>query len=918
MFQQIGFLSFLKILLKRTLKKIWLYLSVKVLILTLGFSCIFSSNVSSQENKLDYLTFEEVVVLLEKQHGKKFFYREEWFQDLKFHKSILDLNFDDAIETITIRAECRSVLIDSSIVFIPSRLTPEIESFSGNKVIQVGNPRELGKNSRATFSGRILDGKTREPLIGAILYDENLHFGTSTDLKGNFSIMLPVGDHNLKVSYVGYEDMYQAIKVYSTGSADIEIFEKSVNIDGVYVYSERPEMNISRTQMSISKLNSKNIKELPVSIGEVDIVKSLTLLPGVQSVGEFGAGFNVRGGSADQNLILVEDVPLFNSSHLFGLTSVINADAINNVTLIKAGTPAKYGERVSSVMDIKMIQAAGDKIKGRAGIGLINSKLFLEVPFLSNKVTLTIGGRTSYSDWLLRKMPDIDLMNSNANFYDLNGLLLYNINSKNKISLFGYQSYDRFVYSSKTAYSYYNVLSSLKWYHVINKNLSFNLIAGISNYSYTLQEKDSIKLFEAYKISSLLSYRMFKGNFLYTPFKNHTVEFGTSVVNYRINPGSLSPFTGSSSVVPTTIPKEKAFELGFFVSDNISISSKLGLEVGLRYSGFLLLGPGTQYVYDENKPLHADNIIDTVVFGNNSVIYKYGGLEPRANMRFMIDESKSFKLSFSRINQYVNLASNTSSMAPTDTWKLSNKFLKPLKSDQIALGYFNNFKNNSIETSIEVFYKRLENVLEYKNGVKVIMNPNLEADLLNANGYNVGLEVYLKKNTGKLGGWVSYTLSRSMRKTNGIWDEEKINNNTYFPSNYDKTHNLIINTNYYISQRWRFAATFTYNTGRPVTLPEYEYYINGYKYIYYSDRNEYRLPDYHRLDVSITLGESLRVKKKWKGSFTFSVINLYGRKNAYSVFYQRNSTSISDNDYNLYKLYIIGRPFPTLTYNISF
>jgi len=900
------------------LKKIWLDFRVKALILTFVFLCTLSLSVTSQDNKSDYVTFEKVVTLLETKHGKRFFYKEEWFHDLKFHVGMVDLNFHEAIEVITSRAECRYVLIDSTIVLIPLSLAPVTESFSGDKVIQVGNPRDLGKSSKATFSGRVLDGKTREPLIGAILYDENLHFGTSTDLNGNFSITLPVGDHNLKISYVGYEDMYQALKIYSTGSADIEIFEKSVNIEGVYVYSERPEMNITRTQMSISKLNSKNIKELPVSIGEVDIVKSLTLLPGVQSVGEFGAGFNVRGGSADQNLILVEDVPLFNSSHLFGLTSAINSDAINNVTLIKAGTPAKYGERVSSVMDIKMSQASGDKLKGRAGIGLINSKLFLEAPLWKNKIGLTIGGRTSYSDWLLRKMPDIDLMNSKANFYDLNGLLQFNINSKNKVSLFGYQSFDRFAYSSNTAYSYKNILSSIKWYHIISRNITFNLVAGISNYSYTLQEKDSIRLFNAYKINSSLSYRMIKGNFLYTPSKSHTIEFGVNVLNYLISPGNLKPLGANSSIIPFKLSNEKAYELGFYVADNITVSTKLGIEVGLRYSNFILLGPGSEFVYEENKPLRIDNIVDTVSFANNSVMQKYGGIEPRVNLRFLIDEFKSFKLSYSRINQYINLASNTSSMAPTDTWKLSNKYLKPLKSDQLALGYFNNFMNNSIETSIEVFYKKLENVLEYKNGVKVVMNPNLEADLLNAKGYNVGLELYVKKNTGKLGGWVSYTLSRSMRKTNGIWDEEQINKNNYFPSNYDKTHNLIINTNYYISQRWRFAATFTYNTGRPVTLPEHEYYINGYKYIYYSDRNEYRLPDYHRLDVSITLGESLRLRKKWKGSFTFSVINLYGRKNAYSVFYQRNSTSISNNDYNLYKLYIIGRPFPTLTYNISF
>lgn len=891
----------------------------KVAIFSLLFFFIFLciNGFSQEKSKTEYCSFEQIIEKLEKKHNVRFFYKSELFQNTNFHESIVELLLDDAIEKIKERTSCQTIIIDNLITLLPPSKYEGIAKSSNSKVLKIGSLSELGKSSKALLTGRIVDGKIGTPLIGAILYDENLKVGTSTDLNGEFRFQLPVGEHKLKISYIGYEDFFQTVQILSSGAVDFEIFERTVNLDGVYVYSDRPEKNITRTQMSIEKINSRGIKELPVSIGEVDVIKSLTLLPGVQSVGEFGTGFNVRGGGADQNLILIEDVPLFNTSHLFGLTSIINSDAVNNVTLIKAGIPAKYGERVSSVMSIKMNQATGDDLSMKAGVGLLNCKVLLDVPLWNNRVGLSIGGRSSYSNWILKKMPDADLMNSKTNFYDINGLLSININTNNKISVFGYNSFDYFDYNTRINYSYSSTIGSAKWYHAISKDLSFNLIVGFSNYNYQVCEKDSSKLFEASKIYSSLEYKMFKGNFLFTPSKMHTIEFGGNAFHYSIHPGKIEPYGDESSIIPLSLNSENALETGLFISDNITINSKFGIDVGLRYSGFMLIGPGREFVYKEGVPRSNENIVDTLTFSKNKIIKTYNGLEPRINFRYTIDESKSIKLSYSRINQYINLVSVTSSITPSDIWKLSNRYLKPLKCDQYSLGYFNNFFGNSLETSVEFFYKKLENALEYKNGVEVVMNPNIESGLINANGYNMGVEVYVKKNTGKLGGWISYTLSRSMRRTNGTWDDEIINDNKYFPSSYDKTHNLVVNTNYYISQRWRFAATFTYNTGRPVTIPEYEYYLNGYKYIYYSDRNEYRLPDYHRLDLSITLGESLRVKKKWKGSFTFSVINVYARKNAYSLYYQRNK-SVSDNSYNLYKLYIIGRPFPTVTYNVVF
>jgi hypothetical protein len=411
-----------------------------------------------------------------------------------------------------------------------------------------------------------------------------------------------------------------------------------------------------------------------------------------------------------------------------------------------------------------------------------------------------------------------------------------------------------------------------------------------------------------------------KWNFSWLPNENHTLDFGINAALYNIQPGKLIGLSDSSMIKPVKMLPEKALESALYITDNITISPKLALDLGVRYSLYAYLGPNKIYTYQPDLPRTRGSVIDSLKYGNNKPICWYSGLEPRLSLRFTISNNSSVKLSYNRIHQYVNLVSNTAVMAPTDVWKLSSPNLKPLTCDHFAVGYFKNFKNNTYETSIELYYKSLTNAIEYKNGADLLLNPYLEADLTNVRGYNYGVELYIKKNTGRLTGWASYTFSRSLQKTNGIFKEDKINDNQLFPSNFDRPNNLILNANYHISKRWRFNGTFTYSTGRPVTLPELKFDYQGYQLLYYSDRNKYRLPDYHRLDVSITLDESLKIKKRWKGSWTFSVINLYGRKNAYSVFYKKEGHLVSNDyrQYDTYMLYIIGRPLPMLTYNFTF
>ncbi len=895
------------------------------LVLLIFIHLSISGNLSAQSNKAVsdsiYITAEELIDQLENKFNLRIYYKNEWFLNKKTTSGVLKESLKDCLARLKNIGGCDYLLVDSSTcIFIPYEvgITRSSTLVSDNYLV-IGKMSEYGKYSTANFSGKISDGKTGNPLFGAIVSIDKNKIGTTTDKNGNFTISLPVGEYEIKMSYVGYEDDYVKIKLVSDGKYNHELFEYSVKLDEVVILADRADHNISRTQMSIIKLDAKTIHQLPVSMGEADIIKSVSLLPGVQSVGEFGAGFLVRGGSADQNLILVEGVPVFNTSHVFGLTSVINSDGINSVTLLKAGIPAKFGERVSSVMDIRL-GIEKDKFMAKGGLGLLNSRLIIESPIIKDKVSLQLGARSSYSNWLLHKMPDPDLMNSSANFYDLSGLLSVNISEKSKLTLFGYYSDDKFNFSGNNRFNYSNTLASVRWNQILSRTFYSTLLAGFSNYNYKVSEYDSIQKAEAYRIESAILYKSIKWNFTWLPNDNHSIDFGISGIHYNISPGKLSPYSSESLINPLTVSQENALEMAIYAGDEIAVSPDFSAEVGVRYSAYRQLGPGVGYQFDDNMPRGPESILDTLVYSKNEIVCKYSGLEPRLAFRYTLSGSSSLKLSYSRINQYINLISNTAVINPSDVWKLSSLNLKPLMSDQYAFGYFKNLKNNSFETSVEIYFKKMNNVVEYRNGAQILINPLIECDLLNATGYNYGIELYAKKNSGRLTGWISYTFSKSLRQTNGTFEQDQINGNKRFPSNYDKPQNLIVMTNYNLSRRWHFSGTFSYNTGRPVTLPEFKYNYQGNQIIYYSDRNKYRLPDYHRLDISVTLDESLRVKKKWKGSWTLSIINLYGRKNAYSVFYKKEQPTASNNYkmFSLYKLYIIGRPLPTLTYNFTF
>jgi hypothetical protein len=860
---------------------------------------------------------EEIIRTLEEQYSVRIFYKPEWIRIIDL--SITSLPLERAIYQLTGENSLQAFYLHNYIILTPGSGNTGHINEPDRQQITIGNPAELGRYSNAEFSGKIKDGQTGEALPGAVIYSEVLEKGIPTDSEGKFSIKLPVGEHKIIISYIGYENTSRRINIIGPGSFDFDIFEESLKLDEVTVRAKRAEANLTETRMSIITLDTRSIKELPGTMGEQDIIRSMGLLPGVQSTGEFGTGFHVRGGSADQNLILLEDVPLFNTSHLFGLTSVVNPDMVTGITLIKAGIPSKYGERASSVMDIRIRPEEVDKTSIRGGIGLLNSRLHLVTPLGSEKIQLSAGGRTSYSNWLLGRMRDQDLMNSSAGFYDFTGTLSFLINPRNTISIFGYKSNDNFSFAGNADYQYGNNLASLRWNSVTGEKISFSVSGGISQYEYQVTGDKEENPLQAYRLNSFIDYRTLKGNLMYFPDTRHSIELGIQAVNYRIRPGELNPPEGSE-IIKKKINQENAIEWAVYLSDNFQAGENLSIEAGMRYTSYLYQGKAEVFLYDPDLPKNITSITDTLYFERNQKVAGYGGLEPRLSARYSLNSTSSVKASYSRINQYINLISNTSVITPSDLWKLSDTYLQPLKSDQYAIGYFMNLSDNTIETSVEVYYKNMKNALEYKEGATIIMNEAIETDVVNAMGYNYGIELYAKKNSGRLTGWVSYTFSSSMRRSKGTFPGNMINNNNYFPSNYDKPHDIVINTNYNISRRWVLGGTFTYNTGRPVTLPVLYFNHGTAQLVQFSDRNMYRLPDYHRLDVSLTRNDNLKINQRGKGNWTFSLVNVYSRKNAYSIFYEKAgpSNTREGGPFNLYKLYIIGRVLPTLSYNFTF
>ena len=774
----------------------------------------------------------------------------------------------------------------------------------------------LSAQENHTVSGTIKDVSNGETLFGASVFFKGTTIGATTNEYGFFSITAPKGNYTLIISYVGYAESSQEIILDKDQKLDFEIAESTEQLDEVVIVSEESErVNIRNPQMSVSKINVETIKKMPVVLGEVDVVKSIQMLPGVTNGGEASSGFNVRGGAVDQNLVLLDEAIIYNTSHLLGFFSVFNADAIKDVKLYKGGIPARFGGRVSSVLDVRQKDGNSKNFGLTGGIGLISSRLAAEGPVFKDKGSFLVAGRTSYAHIFL-KLFDND---NSASFYDLNLKTNYKLNENNKLYLSGYFGRDKFDLGNAFESGYGNLSGNLRWNHIFNDRLFSNLSLIYSKYDYKLL----LEFLEFDWVSSISNYNV-KYDLKYYFNDAFKLDFGVNGIYYDFDPGEINPTSEASSINPLKLDQKSAFEGGLYINAEHKLSDKLTAQYGLRYSSFARLGgqPLTNYVNDlpvvYNSELgiyEAGEAIDETEYKKSETIKSFGNLEPRLALSYQLNKASSLKAGYSRVAQYIHLLSNTTSVTPLDVWTPSGKFIKPQLSDQYALGYFKNFKDNVYSLEAEVYYKTLDNRIDYIDGSNLIGQNTIETEILNGESRAYGLELLLRKSKGDFTGWLAYTLSKTEQRTlGGAAGGPGINNGDWYKSGHDRTHDISLTGSYKFNEKWTFSSNLVYQTGRPVTYPNGQYQYDGLTITNYSERNADRLPSYHRLDISATYIPNRKPEKRWKGEWVFGIYNVYNRKNAASIsFGQNRETGVNEAT----RTAIFGI-VPSASYNFKF
>lgn len=795
---------------------------------------------------------------------------------------------------------------------LPDEETP-VEKENGDlysKVVNVGKIGEGQSIGRAVVSGKITNRSNGEPVIGATVYIEDLQTGTVSNASGNYFLQLTKGTHRLGVRFVGKKEVLYTVNVFSDGELNIEMEDRAMELKAVVITSNKYH-NVESTQMGVSRIDTRMMGSIP-AVGEIDVLKVSMLLPGVQSVGEGTTGFNVRGGNTDQNLILLDNAPVFNPSHLMGFFSAFNAEIIRDFELHKSVIPARMGGRLSSVMEINTKNGSKKEFAGSAGISPLTGKFYVEGPIIRNKLSFLAGGRSTYSNWLLKRIDNEEIKKSQAAFYDMNAKLDYEINNKHSISFSGYYSNDEFYKNNKdTLFLYTNASGNLKWRYKINPSLIKKTNLIFSNYNNSITDISSAE--RAYEVSYNIDYYEYRSDFTYFLNNQHLLNFGISANYYKLMPGRYESASDESTVVPKQIEDEQGSEIGLYISDEFRISPKLTLNAGLRYSLYAFLGPTNVFSYAENLPLDVSTLRDTIHYNSLKPISFYHGPEPRLALRYLVIENLSLKLGYSRMRQNIHIMSNTFSVSPTDTWKLSDPHLTPQIADQVSLGLYKNFLGGGLETSIETYYKNITGLKDYKVAATLLMNEHIETEIVNCRGKAWGAELLIRKPSGKLNGWLSYTYSRILQKSTGDFREEKINNNDWFPAIYDKPHSFSFVGNYRFSRRISMSTNVVYSTGRPITFPVAKYNFRNGKFLHYSDRNEYRIEDYFRWDLSFNLDGNLRTDQIAHSYWSLSVYNVTGRNNVYSVYFISGKDKVQG-----YKMSVFAEPIVSLSYNFRF
>ncbi|OBX25839.1 TonB-dependent receptor-like protein [Gelidibacter algens] len=774
----------------------------------------------------------------------------------------------------------------------------------------------LSAQENYTISGTIKDVNNGETVFGASAYFKDTTTGVSSNEYGFFSLTAPKGTYTLIVSYMGYTDYSKTIVLDQNQSFDIELTENSTQLDEVVITSEESEqVSIKKPQMSVTKLNATTIKQMPVVLGEVDLIKSIQMLPGVTNNGEASSGFNVRGGAADQNLVLLDEAIIYNTSHLLGFFSVFNADAIKDVKLYKGGIPARFGGRVSSVLDVRQKDGNNKEFALTGGVGIISSRLAAEGPLYNDKGSFLVAGRSSYAHLFLKMAGE----KNSLSFYDLNLKTNYNINDSNKIFLSGYFGRDNFDFSGNFKSNYGNLSGNLRWNKIFNEKLFSNLSLIYSKYDYQV-------IFDAEQldwVSDIKNYNV-KYDFKYFTSPKISFDFGASTIYYEFNPGEVKPTGDDSSINYLKLDQKRALESGLYLNAEHKITDVLTAEYGIRLSTFSRLGGQTLNEYENNQPVVYNDVlgvyesgtaIGETVYKKDDEIESYSNLEPRLALSYQINENSSVKASYNKVSQYIHLLSNTASVSPLDVWAPSGKFIKPQIADQFAMGYFRNLRDNSLALEAEVYYKTVDNRIDYIDGSDLIGKNNIETQILNGESRAYGLELLLRKSKGDFTGWLAYTLSKSeQRALGGNAGGPGINNGNWYNTAYDRTHDISFTGAYKWNDKWTFGTNLVFQTGRPATFPNGQYQYEGQSIASYSERNANRLTNYHRLDISAIYTPNRKPDNKLRGEWMFGIYNVYNRKNAASISFGQNKDS-GENEATRTAIFGI---VPSVTYNFKF
>ena len=920
----------------------------KIYISTLIFILICLET-GAQENDVVFpanlrdVPFSEFVSIAEQKTGASFYYLESWVREIRISASGTEISLRNALTRALLPAGYSFYISDDLQVFITpgkpvvftlpdysvkSDLTNHLPGGESNndltntekryiegrkagirETLVVGTGAPGANQTMAVINGKMVDSETGEPLIGATIYAQELEKGAVTDVDGRFSIVLPPGKYTVDFNCMGMKPGHYYLDVLSGGNLDIMMNKNLIPISEVVIEGSRFH-NVRGTQMGFERLDHKIVKEIPVVLGERDLLKVAQMLPGVQTVGEGATGFNVRGSSADQNMIYVNKVPVYNSSHLFGFFSSLNPDIVKDFSLYKSNLPVSYGGRLASFFDISTRQGNMNNYTARGGISPVTGHIAVEGPVVRNKSAFVLSARSTYSDWILKQLDDPELRKSKASFYDLAGTFTYEPDENNLVKTFGYYSSDNFALGSANTYAYSNAGASVLLKHRFNERISGDLAAVFGEYSFQIIDETIASY--AFNHNYRIDHYEVKADFSWLSLGAHKLSFGGNAIYYWLNRGRVDPYGDLSLKIPVNLGIENGVETSLYIADEITITSKFTLYGGIRYACYMALGPASVLEFGENLPKRESFITDTLKFGPGRVIKQYSGPEPRLALKYLLGADNSVKLSYNRARQFLFMLSNTIAISPTDQWKLCDYHILPPHVDQVSAGYYHDFRKKGISTSLEVYHKWISNVVEYRDGATFIDNPDVELVTLQGEQRAYGLELMIRKNAGKLNGWLAYSYSRSTMLVTSEFPGENINNGLAYPSNFDRPHNLNLVSNYKMNRRLSLSANMVYLTGRPATYPVSIYYMEQVQHIHYSDRNMYRLPDYFRIDLSINLEGNLKRHKQVHSYWMLNIYNLTGRKNAYSVFFKNDAGKVEG-----YKLSIFGQPVVTLSWNFK-